>query len=160
MGPVTSVTPGRVELRQSAPNVLGLPILIAVCLLAVIIRLLMPPGGSTVIIIVAAVLLVPDIVFALYMLRNRGSTLVVTASDITFTRGSPDAKRPQRPQVIQRTDGSKLSFRVARNGPLGGDYTAYILKLRDNATGNEVYAGAFGRRKVQQACESQGWSFA
>ncbi len=28
-----------------------------------------------------------------------------------------------------------------------------------NATGKEVYTGAFGRRKVQQACESQGWSF-
>jgi hypothetical protein len=27
------------------------------------------------------------------------------------------------------------------------------------ATGKEVYAGAFGRRKVQQARQSQGWSF-
>jgi hypothetical protein len=35
----------------------------------------------------------------------------------------------------------------------------YALKLRDNATGKEVYAGAFGRGKVRQACESQGWSF-
>jgi hypothetical protein len=52
-----------------------------------------------------------------------------------------------------------LSFRMAANGPVGSEYTGYALKLRDNATGKEVYAGAFGRRKVQQACESQGWSF-
>jgi hypothetical protein len=48
---------------------------------------------------------------------------------------------------------------VGANGPVGLQYTGYVLKLRDNATGEEVYAGAFGRRKVQQACESQGWSF-
>ena len=48
---------------------------------------------------------------------------------------------------------------MAANGPIGSDHTGYALKLRDNATGKEVYAGAFGRRKVQQACESQGWSF-
>ena len=156
---MTSVTQGRVELQQSAPNVLALPILIAVALLAVIIRLLFTPGGSTIIVGVSGVLLVLDVVFAAYCLRNLGSTLVVTADDITVSRGRPDGKRPPRQQVIQRTDGSKLSFRVARNGPMGGDYTAYILKLRDNATGKEVYAGAFGRRKIQQACESQGWSF-
>jgi hypothetical protein len=52
-----------------------------------------------------------------------------------------------------------LSFRMAANGPVGSEYTGYALKLRDNATGKEVYAGAFGRRKVQQACESQGWPF-
>jgi hypothetical protein len=48
---------------------------------------------------------------------------------------------------------------MAANGPVGVVYAGYALKLRDNSTGNEVYAGAFGRRKVQQACESQGWSF-
>jgi hypothetical protein len=58
-----------------------------------------------------------------------------------------------------RPAGSTLSFRVGANGPVGLQYTGYVLKLRDNATGEEVYAGAFGRRKVQQACESQGWSF-
>ena len=158
MGPVTSVSPGRVELRQSTSNLLALPIFIAIVLLVLIIRLLMPPGGSTVIIVVAAVLLVPDIFFALYLLRDYGSTLVVTADDITVTRRS-DVKRPTRPRVIHRTDGSKLSFRTARNGPRGADYTAAMLMLRDNATGDEVYAGAFGRRKVQQACESHGWSF-
>jgi hypothetical protein len=48
---------------------------------------------------------------------------------------------------------------MAANGLVGSQYTGYALKLRDNSTGKEVYAGAFGRRKVQQACESQGWSF-
>ena len=59
-------------------------------------------------------------------------------------------------QVIQRAAGSTLSFRMGAKGPVGSQYTGYALKLRDNATGKEVYAGAFGRRKVQQACESQG----
>jgi hypothetical protein len=61
--------------------------------------------------------------------------------------------------VILLAAGSMLSIRTAANGPVGFDYTGYALKLRDNATGKEVYAGAFGRQKVQQACESQGWSF-
>jgi len=33
--------------------------------------------------------------------------------------------------------------------PAGSEYTGYVLKLRDNATGHEVHAEAFGRRKVQ-----------
>ena len=48
---------------------------------------------------------------------------------------------------------------MGANGLVGSGYTGYVLKLRDNATGEEVHAGAFGRRKVRQACESQGWSF-
>ena len=52
-----------------------------------------------------------------------------------------------------------LNFRMAGNGSVGSECTGYALKLRDNATGKEVYARAFGRRKVQQACESQGWPF-
>jgi hypothetical protein len=98
-----------------------------------------------------------DIVLVAYLLRNMGSTLVVTADDITFTRRRRRGQAPR--QVIQRAAGSTLSFRVGANGPVGLQYTGYVLKLRDNATGKEVYAGAFGRRKVQQACESQGWSF-
>jgi hypothetical protein len=42
---------------------------------------------------------------------------------------------------------------------VGSEFTGYVLKLRDNATGEEVFAGAWGRHEVQQACESQGWSF-
>jgi hypothetical protein len=52
-----------------------------------------------------------------------------------------------------------LGFSMVVNSPVSSDCTGYVLKLRDNATGKEVYAGAFGRRKVQQACQSQGWSF-
>lgn len=43
-----------------------------------------------------------------------------------------------------------LSFGMAANGPAGSG-TGYVLKLRNNATGQEVHARAFGRRKVQQA---------
>ena len=156
--PVMSGSPGRVELRQSAANVLQLPILIAVALLAVVIRQLFVHRPSATVLGVCAAAAALDIVLAMYFLRIIGSTLVVTADDITFTRRQR-GKGPASQQVIQRTADSTLSFRVAANGPIGSDHTGYVLKLRDNATGKEVYAGAFGRRKVQQACESQGWSF-
>jgi len=156
---VTSISQGRVELRQSTANVLQGPILVAVILLAIFIRLLFVPQPSAVILGVCAGLAVLDIVFAVYCLRNIGSTLVVTADDITFTRRRTEGKGSPPQQVIQRAAGSTLSFRMAANGIRGSEYTGYALKLRDNATGKEVYAGAFGRRKVQQACQSQGWSF-
>jgi hypothetical protein len=108
---------------------------------------------------VSAGLAVLDIVLAVYLLRNMGSTLVVTADDITFTRRRRRGKGPSSRQVIRRAAGSMLSFRMAGNGLAGSEYTSYVLKLRDNATGQEVYAGAFGRRRAQKACESQGWSF-
>jgi len=148
---------GQVELRQSATNMLALPILIAVCVLAVVVRELFGSPPSAIVLGVCAAAAVLDIVLAVYLLRNLGSTLVVTADDITFARHPRRGPAPQ--QVIQRAAGSTLSFRVATNGPIGSQYTSGALKLRDNATGREVYAGAFGRRKVQQACESQGWSF-
>jgi hypothetical protein len=154
---VTSVAPQQVELRQSAGNLLGLPILIAVCLIAVIIRQLFVHPPSAIVLGVCAGAAALDIVLAVYLLRNMGSTLTVTADDITFTRHRRRGPAPE--QIIQRTVDSTLSFRMAANGPVGMDYTGYALKLRDTSTGKEVYAGAFGRRKVQQACESQGWSF-
>ena len=154
---MTSLAPGQIELRQSAANLLSLPILIAVALLAVIIRQLFVHPPSAIVLGVCAVAAVLDIILAGYLMRNFGSTLVVTADDITFTRHRRRGPAPQ--QVIQRAAGSTLSFRVAVNGPIGSQYTSGALKLRDNATGKEVYAGAFGRRKVQQACESRGWSF-
>ena len=85
--------------------------------------------------------------------------MVVTPDDITFTR-QRGRKRPVNQQVIQRVDDSVLTFRMAANGPVGSEHTGYALKLRDNATGCEVYAGAFGRGRVQRACASQGWRFA
>jgi hypothetical protein len=153
---MANVVPGQVELRQSAANMLGLPILIAVTLLAVIIRQLFAHPPSAIVLGACAAAAALDIVLAVYLLRTMGSTLVVTADDITFTRHRRRGPAPQ--QVIQRTADSTLSFRAGANGPIGSQYTGYVLKLRDNATGKEVYAGAFGRRKVQQACQSQGWS--
>jgi hypothetical protein len=158
-GPVTSISRGRTELRQSAANLLQLPGLFAVALLAMVIRQLFVHPPSTIILGVCAGLAPLDIVLAVYLLRNMGSTLVVTADDITFMRRRRRGQGPPPQQVIQRAAGSILSFRMAANGPVGYEYTGYVLKLRDNATGQEVYAGAFGRRKVQQACQSQGWSF-
>ena len=154
---MTSVARGQIELRQSAANMLGLPILIAVCLLAVIVRELFGNPPSAIVLGICAAAAALDVALAVYLLRNMGATLVVTADDITFTRHPRRGPAPQ--QVIQRAAGSTLSFRVAANGPVGSQYTGYVLKLRDNATGKEVYAGAFGRRKVQQACQAQGWSF-
>lgn len=154
---MTSVVRGQIELRQSAANLLGLAILIAVCLLAVVVRQLFVHPPSAIVLGVCAAGAALDIVLVVYLLRNMGSTLVVTADQITFTRRRHKGLAPQ--QVIQRAAGSTLSFRVGANGPVGLPYTGYVLKLRDIATGKEVYAGAFGRRKVQQACESQGWSF-
>jgi len=156
---VTSVSQGRAELRQSAANLLQLPILIAAAVLAMVIRQLFVHPPSAIIFGVCAGLAALDIVLAVYLLRTMGSTLVVTADEITVTRRPGRGKGPPRQQVIRRAAGSMLSFRMAGNGPIGSQYTGYVLKLRDNATGQEVYAGAFGRRKVQRACQSQGWSF-
>ena len=158
-GPVTSVSREPVELRQSAANLLQFPVLIAVVVLAMAIRQLFAHSPSTIILGICAALAALDIVLAVYLLRNMESTLAVTADAITFTRRRARGKGPPPQQVIQRAAGSTLSFRMAANGPAGSQYTGYALKLRDNATGKEVYAGAFGRRKVQQACQSQGWSF-
>jgi hypothetical protein len=158
-GPVTSISRGRAELRQPAANLLQGPVLLAVVLLAAVIRELFVHPPSTIILGVCAGLAALDIVLAVYSLSKIPSTLVVTADDITFTRRHRRGKGPPPQQVIQRAADSMLSFRMAANGPVGSEYTGYALKLRDNATGKEVYAGAFGRRKVQRACESQGWSF-
>jgi len=151
---VTSATRGQVELRQSVANMLSLPILIAVVLLAVVIRQLFAHPPSATVISVCAGVAVLDIGLSVYFFRSMGATLVVTADSITYT-----PRRRAAQQVIQRANGSTLSFRMAGNGPTGSEYTGYVLKLRENATGQEFFAGPFGRTKVQEACESQGWSF-
>lgn len=154
---MTSISRGRVELRQSAANVLQGPILLGVVLLAALIRELFVHPPSTIIPGVFSAALALDIILGVYSMRNIGSTLVVTANDITFTRRHRRRKSPPPPQVIQRAAGSTLSFRMAANGLVGSEYTGYALKLRGNATGQEAYACSFRRRKVQQACQSQGW---
>jgi hypothetical protein len=149
----------RIELRQSVGNVLQLPILIGVVLLAIVVSQLAHGSDSTVYLVCAGAAVL-DVVLARYLLRNSAASLVITTDDITFMRRQGSNQKAAVPQqVIRRVDGSTLSFRVAANGPVGSEHTGYVLKLRDKATGQEVYAGAFGRRKVQQACESQGWSF-
>jgi len=149
---------GRVELRQSRSNQIGLAIFIAIVLAAVVVSQLFARRPGAVVFIVSGVAFALDALLAWYLVRNSGSTLVVTADDITFTRYQ-GRKRPTNQLVIARTPESRLSFRAAANGVVGSEYTGYALKLRDDSTGKEVYAGAFGRRQVQQACESQGWSF-
>jgi hypothetical protein len=152
------VPPGRVELRQSRSNQIGLSIFIAVVLAAVAVSQLFAHRPSAVVFIVCGVALALDVLLAWYLVRNSGSTLVITADDITFTRHQ-GRTRPANQLVISRTPESRLSFRATPTGMVGSQYTGYALKLRDDATGEAVYAGAFGRRQVQQACESQGWSF-
>jgi hypothetical protein len=156
---MTSEETRRVELRQSKSNALQFPIFIGVLVVAVVVRQFFGSAPNPIIIAICAAAVVLDLLFARYVLRSSG-VLVVTPDAITFTRRQRDGGDGAGPgQVIQRAAGSMLSFRVARNGPLGSKYTGYVLKLRDTATGDEVFAGAFGRRPVQQACESQGWSF-
>jgi hypothetical protein len=154
------VSRGRVELRQSNANALGLPILIAVVLVAIVISQLFAPQPSAAVFTGCAAVAVLDVFSGWYFFRQGGSTLVITANDITFTRPHRGGlKSPPNRLVIERTPASTLSFRSAPNGVIGSKYTGYALKLRDDATGDEVFAGAFGRGRVQQACESQGWSF-
>ena len=156
---MTSGDSRRVDLRQSKSNALQLPIFIGVVVIAIVVRQFFGTAPSPIVMGICAAAVILDLVFASYLLRNTGS-LVVTPDDVTFTRHQRDGGQGGGPlQVIQRVAGSTLSFRVARNGPFGSKYTGYALKLRDNATGDEVFAGAFGRSRVQQACESQGWSF-
>lgn len=148
-----AASPASVELRQSAVNALQLPILIAVCLLAVVISEVAHGHPSATVLAVCGVATALTALLTWWLLRRDRAALLVTTDAITFTRGRNVAL------TISRVPDSKLTFRMARNGPLGSEHTAYILKLRDEATGKEVFAGAFGRTRVQKACESQGWTF-
>lgn len=149
-----SVAPGRTEIVQSSADVLGLPILGGVVLVAIVVRQVFPPGPDAVVMWVCAGVAVLDVWLALYLLRRERATFVVTAQDITFSRG-PSGRSTH---VIERLPDSKLRFRLQSNGFVGSQ-PQYLLKLRDDATGSEVPATTFGRRKVRQACESQGWTF-
>ncbi|HEX3824832.1 MAG TPA: hypothetical protein VHV79_10250 [Mycobacteriales bacterium] len=146
-------------LQQSKGNLLGLPILIAVCVLAVVLREAFAKHPSWVTIGVCVAAAVLDVVLTLYLLRNLSATLVVTSEEITFARRKVGGFNKFTPQYIHRAPDSKLTFRSARNGPFGADFTGYTLVLRDDATGQEVGVGSFGRPAVQDACEAEGWSF-
>jgi hypothetical protein len=153
------------RLREIRTDVLASPaigpvVLIAVVLIAVVVRQLFVHPPSAIVFGVCAVLALLDAGFAWYLLRVGGAIFTVTPTEITFTaRPIPGAhgKRPP-PQIIRRTGGSTLSFQAQDQG-MAGDQAQSLLKLRDDATGQEVAATVFGRRKVRCACESQGWPF-
>jgi hypothetical protein len=145
-------------LRETRADVLAFPGFLAVVILAAIVRVLFTPSPGLVIIIVCAGLLILDAFLARYLLRTGQAAFAVTRDDITFTpRPGTGAKKPP-PQVIRRTASSTLSFRLQDNGFIGAQ-AVYRLRLRDDATGDEVSATSFGRIKVRRACESQGWPF-
>lgn len=151
-----TVGAGRTEIEQSSADAIGLPILVAVVVVAVVVRQLFPPGPDRTVMSVCAVVALLDLVFALYILRKGRATFVVTSDDITFTGVQWGGR--SAPLTLRRAPGSTLTFRLQRNGITAGQFQ-YLLKLRDETTGQEVPAGGFGRRKVRQACESQGWTF-
>jgi hypothetical protein len=160
---IARVKAGSTELRETRTDVFGYPaffpvLVIAVLLIAVVVRQLFVHPPSAVVFIVCAVGAVLDVALAWYLLRVGGAIFVATPSDITFTpRPVALGKRPP-PQVIRRASGSTLSFRVRQDGIIG-DQAQSLLKLRDDATGQEVAVAVFGRRRVRRACESQGWPF-
>ena len=156
-----SVTSGRAEIEQSPQDLLGLPVLVAIVLVAIVVRQLFPPGPDKIVMIVCGVVALLDVALTFYLLRQGHVTFVVTAEDIRFTRWLSPRKGGGKGKeyVIQRAPESKLRFRLQSNGMIGGQIQ-YLLKLRDEATGTEVPATSFGKRKIRQACESQGWTFA
>jgi len=142
--------------------VLGTPaffpmVVIAVGLIAVVVRQLFVHPPSAIVFGVCAVAAVLDGALAWYVLHAGAATFVVTPTDITFTERKVARGKLPPSHVIQRTGDSMLSFQVQDNGISGNAQS--LLKLRDNSTGEEVAATLFGRRKVQRACESQGWHF-
>jgi hypothetical protein len=153
-----SVAPGRSEIEQSAADVVAFPLFLAVVLLAVVLRQLFPPGPSTVVLVICAVAAVLDLIMARWFLRRSRATFVVTANDITFTPAQASGGKVSPPLVLEHAADSILRFRMRSNGFVGGQIV-YVLKLRDETTGTEIPAGTFGKRKVKQACEAQGWTF-
>jgi hypothetical protein len=148
------VAVGRTELRETRGDVLALPILIFVVLLAVAVRQFFGAPPSAIVLGVCAGLAVLDAVLARFLLRGGRAKLLVTADEITFT----PRQRGAKPQTLRRAPGSTLSFHLQSNGFVG-DQIQYLLKLRDDSTGAEMLPGPFGRRRIRAACEAQGWTF-
>lgn len=152
------VAEGTTVLRETRADVLALPGFLAVVVLAAIVRVLLTHRPSPAALGVCAVLAVLDAVLAWYMLRTGRAAFAVTADQITFTPRPGTGATPPPPQVIRRASGSALSFRLQDGGIIGGQQ-AFRLRLRDDATGQEVAATPFGRARVRRACQSQGWHF-
>lgn len=145
-------------LRETRADILALPGILAVFLLAAILRVAFASSPSVSAIVVCAVLVGLDALLAWYVLRTGAATFVVTADDITFTPRPGTGRTRPPPQVIRRSPGGTLSFHLKDGGNVAGQQ-AFYLHLRGNATGQEISATTFGRRKVRRACESQGWHF-
>jgi hypothetical protein len=162
---IAHVAGDHARLREIRTDVFASPafgpvVLIAIVLIAVVVRQLFVHPPSVIVFGVCAVLALLDVGFAWYLLRVGGAIFSVTPTEITFTArpiAHAHGKRPP-PQVIRRTGGSTLSFRVQDKG-IAGDQAQSLLKLRDDVTGQEVAATVFGHRQVRRACESQGWRF-
>ncbi|MBV9487979.1 MAG: hypothetical protein JO246_18235 [Frankiaceae bacterium] len=148
--------PGRTEVRLSNADAVALPIFIAVVLLAIVVRQFIPPPPSAITLAVCGALGVLDAIFARWLLRRGTARFVATPDEIRIERParSPDAK----PEVLHRSPETTLSFRLKSNGVVG-EQVSYLLKLHDNATGDELLVDLFGKRKVRQACEAQAWQF-
>ena len=100
VGPVTSISRGRVELRQSTANVLQGPILVAVVLLAIVIRLLFVPQPSTIILASA--------LGGLAVLQHPSSCLCTACATSDRPWSSPRTTSPS-PSGAQRARGRPLS---------------------------------------------------
>jgi hypothetical protein len=157
---IAHVAGDHARLREIRTDVFASPAFGPVVLIAVVVRQLFVHPPSVIVFGVCAVLALLDVGFAWYLLRVGGAIFSVTPTEITFTArpiAHAHGKRPP-PQVIRRTGGSTLSFRVQDKG-IAGDQAQSLLKLRDDVTGQEVAATVFGHRQVRRACESQGWRF-
>lgn len=151
------VAPGRYELRESRADVLALPILIAVVLLAVIVRDRFAHRPSATVLGICLGIALLDGVLAWYVLQTGKASLVVTPDEITYTPRQGRFAGIGPSQVIQRTAEGRLSFYVKH------DFSSYIssgvLYLRDDATGKQISVQLFNRWSVRHACEAEGWPF-
>jgi hypothetical protein len=129
-----------------------------VIMLAAILREAFVHPPSAAIPIVCAAAAVGDVFLALFLLSTGRASFVVSPDDITFTPRQGRDFEGAKPQGIRRTGTSTLSFRLQSNCFVGNQ-PSYLLRLRDDATQEEVAATSFGRARVRRACESRGWRF-
>lgn len=151
------VAKGYTQLRQNRANMLAFPGFLMVVLLAVCISNLFAHPPNPIVWGVCGVLAVLDVFLGWWVLRAGSVTFAVTPQSITFTPAQGKSSRKLPPQVIGRSDGGTLSFRMVSGGNIADDQAA--LRLRDDASGIEVPVLPFSRLQVKRACESQGWRF-
>jgi hypothetical protein len=155
---MTAMAAGRTMLRETRADVLAFPGFIGVVMIVAFIRVLTARHPQPAAIVICVTLLIVDIFLFWYVPRTGRASFVVTPEDITFTPRQGRGHQGAKPQVLKHSPGSTLSFHLKDNGFVGGQ-PVYLLKLRDDASGDEIAATTFGRAKVRRACESQGWTF-